>query len=81
VEKGEKEIDFKFGTVDSAPRQSMASLGLGYGANDWWFTEVYLKYAKTGGDGVKYDAVEWEVGEQVPAHRDRKISGRRRLHH
>jgi len=60
VEQGEKEIDFKFGTADSAPRQSLASLGLGYGANDWWFTEVYLKYAKTGGDSVKYDAFEWE---------------------
>jgi len=60
VEKGEKEIDFKFGTADSAPRQSMASLGLGYGANDWWFTEVYVKYAKTGSEDVKYDAFEWE---------------------
>jgi len=60
VEQGEKEIDFKFGTADSAPRDSMASLGLGYGANDWWFTEVYVKYAKTGSDSVKYDAFEWE---------------------
>ena len=60
VEQGEKEIDFKFGTADSAPRDSMASLGLGYGANAWWFTEVYVKYAKTGGDSVKYDAFEWE---------------------
>lgn len=60
VEQGEKEIDFKFGTADSAPRESMASLGLGYGANDWWFTEIYVKYAKTGSDSVKYDAFEWE---------------------
>ncbi|MHB1091904.1 hypothetical protein [Thiobacillus sp.] len=60
VEQGEKEIDFKFGTADDSPRASQASLGLGYGANDWWFTEVYVKYAKTGGDSVKYDAFEWE---------------------
>jgi hypothetical protein len=60
VEQGEKEIDFKFGTADDSPRASQTSLGLGYGVNDWWFTEVYVKYAKTGGDSVKYDAVEWE---------------------
>jgi len=35
VEKGEKEIDFKFGTADSDPRKSVGTLGLGYDANDW----------------------------------------------
>lgn len=60
VEQGEKEIDFKFGTSDSDPRKTQATLGLGYGANAWWFTEVYVKYAKNGGDRYKYDAVEWE---------------------
>lgn len=59
VEKGEKEIDFKYGTSDSDPRHSMGMLGLGYGANDWWFTEVYVKYAKEGGS-TRYDAFEWE---------------------
>lgn len=59
VEAGEKEIDFKFGTEDSDPRKSVGSIGLGYGANDWWFTEVYVKYAKEG-NGIKYDAFEWE---------------------
>jgi hypothetical protein len=60
VEKGEREIDFKAGTQDSDPRKSAAMLGVGYGANDWWFTEVYVKVAKEGGDSVKYDAFEWE---------------------
>ena len=59
VEKGEKEIDFKYGTADSDPRHSAGSVGLGYGANDWWFTEAYVKYAKEGGS-TRYDAVEWE---------------------
>ncbi|MGE5319230.1 MAG: hypothetical protein ACM3KD_03525 [Hyphomicrobiaceae bacterium] len=59
VEKGEKEVDFKYGTSDSEPRHSMGMLGLGYGANDWWFTEVYVKYAKQGGN-TRYDAFEWE---------------------
>jgi hypothetical protein len=60
VEQGEKEIDFKFGTEDSDPSLSQAMLGLGYGATDWWFTEAYVKYAKTGGDRTEYDAFEWE---------------------
>ncbi len=60
VEKGEKEIDFKFGTMDGDPRKSLASLGLGYGVNDWWWTEAYVKYAKEGGADIKYDAFEWE---------------------
>jgi hypothetical protein len=59
VEQGEREIDFKSGTQDSDPRKSAAMLGLGYGANAWWFTEVYVKYAKEGGN-FKYDAFEWE---------------------
>lgn len=60
VEKGEKEIDFKSGTADQDPRKTVATVGLGYGVNDWWFTEAYVKYAKEGGDGIKYDAFEWE---------------------
>jgi hypothetical protein len=60
VEKGEKEVDFKYGSADTQPRVSLASLGLGYGVNDWWFTEAYVKVAKEGGGDVKYDAFEWE---------------------
>lgn len=60
VEEGEKEIDFKFGTIDSEPRKTVGTIGLGYGVNDWWFTEVYVKYAKEGSDSFKYDAFEWE---------------------
>lgn len=60
VEEGEKEIDFKFGSAVGHPRESQASLGFGYGANDWWFTEVYVKYAKDGNEGTHYDAFEWE---------------------
>lgn len=60
VERGETELDFKFGTQDSDPRKTVGTLGLGYGVNDWWFTEAYLKYTKEGSDGLKYDAFEWE---------------------
>ena len=60
VEEGEKEIDFKFGSADSDPRKTVGTVGLGYGANSWWFTEVYVKYAKEGSGNLKYDAFEWE---------------------
>jgi len=60
VVAGEREIDFKAGSADADPRRSAAMLGLGYGANDWWFTEAYLKYAKEGSASARYDAFEWE---------------------
>lgn len=62
VEYGEKEIDFKYGAArkGSDPRESAASIGFGYGAKEWWFTELYLKYKSENGEGTKYDAIEWE---------------------
>lgn len=62
VEYGEREIDFKIGSArqPDGARLSAASLGFGYGATERWFTEVYLKYEKQGGEGAKLDALEWE---------------------
>ena len=63
VEHGEMEIDFKAGHErpgDAAQKQTDTSIGLGYGATDWWFTEIYAKYKRTDPDGSRYDAVEWE---------------------
>jgi hypothetical protein len=63
VSYGEREIDFKYGTWrfnDARERQSAASLGLGLGATQWWFTEAYVNYHKEPGDKTKYDAFEWE---------------------
>ncbi len=63
VEYGEREIDFKYGTAqfkDESIRESAGSIGFGWGARPWWFTEVYLKYEKNPGDRTKYDAFEWE---------------------
>jgi hypothetical protein len=62
VEYGEKEIDFKIGTTRKGddPRKSAASIGFGYGASEWWFTEIYLKYKRENNEGTKYDAIEWE---------------------
>ena len=62
VTEGEKEIDFKFGTAKArdGTRTSAATLGLGYGVNSFWFTEVYFKAKRETPDGFRYDALEWE---------------------
>ncbi len=60
VESGERDIDFKFGTAKQPDgrRDTTASLGFGYGVNDFWFTEVYLKHEKEGSEGLTLG--EWE---------------------
>jgi hypothetical protein len=60
VEEGEKEIDFKFGTAkgQDGTRTTVSTLGFGYGATSYWFTEVYLKYEHEAGDGLTL--AEWE---------------------
>jgi hypothetical protein len=65
VEYGEREIDFKLGTAKAresqgGDRESAASLGFGYGATQWWFTEAYVKYHREPGEKTRYDAFEWE---------------------
>ena len=63
VEYGEREIDLKAGSWklrDEPVRQSAASVGFGYGATEWWFTEAYVKYQKETGGRTRYDAFEWE---------------------
>ena len=59
VEYGEREIDFKYGSQDGE-RFTAASVGFGYGATPWWFTEAYLKFEKETGSKTRYDAFEWE---------------------
>jgi len=61
VEYGEKEIDYKNGTAEQRPdnqRQQAYSLGLGYGATEYWFTELYLKREREGSD--RLTLAEWE---------------------
>lgn len=62
VVEGEKEIDFKFGSskLRDGTRESVVSLGLGYGVNAWWFTELYAKGNRQTPTGWRFDAVEWE---------------------
>ena len=58
---GEREFDFKYGAATKAgdPTEQAASVGFGYGATAFWFTEFYVKY-KHEGTRTRFDAVEWE---------------------
>ena len=62
VTYGEREIDFKTGTWKKSgeDRFSAASIGFGYGVTQNWFSEIYRKYERTGGEGTHFDAWEWE---------------------
>lgn len=59
VVEGERELDFKIGH-QTGERLGAASLGLGLGVTERWFTEIYAKYERPGGQGTRYDAFEWE---------------------
>jgi hypothetical protein len=65
VEYGEKEIDFKFGTAkqQNGERKQVSSLGFGYGVTEYWFTEVYFKHEREGGDSLTLG--EWENKFQI----------------
>lgn len=61
VEYGEREVDVKYGTSTPRPGNptaSGASIGLGYGAGERWFTEVYLKQERVAGQAA--NLAEWE---------------------
>lgn len=62
VEYGEREIDFKSGTQKNrgGGSESANSIGFGWGATPWWFTELYSKYKRDPGASNAFDAWEWE---------------------
>ena len=62
VEEGEREVEFKAGTarLRDGTRASEYSLGLGWGVNSFWFTELEGKWHKEPGERHGFDAWEWE---------------------
>lgn len=62
VEEGEKEIDFKAGSrkLRDDRRESAYSIGFGWGATSWWFTELYAIWHKPPDEKHGFDAWEWE---------------------
>lgn len=62
VEYGERELELRYGSASGpgSARTDAGSVALGYGATQWWFTEVYVKFERNGGESAHFDAVEWE---------------------
>lgn len=60
VEYGEREIDVKAGATSplAGNRAQGVSVGYGYGAKEYWFTEIYLKQERNGSDVA--NLAEWE---------------------
>ncbi|HEY5993312.1 MAG TPA: hypothetical protein VIU46_01810 [Gallionellaceae bacterium] len=61
VEYGERELDVKLGAATPKPgnpNAQGASIGLGYGAGEHWFTEIYLKQERYAGQPA--NVAEWE---------------------
>ncbi len=60
IEYGERELDIKYGNASTATGSAMqaASIGLGYGVSEYWFTEGYLKQKRGAAGESTY--VEWE---------------------
>lgn len=69
VEPGVRELDYRYATVRQGddPRMSDPSIGLGFTAGEYWFTEFRLKYHRNGDSGSKYDAFAWENKYQLSA--------------
>jgi hypothetical protein len=58
---GEREIDLKAGSFSGpGPRNSAGSVALGLSPTTYWLTELYAAYARSGGAGTRFDAIEWE---------------------
>lgn len=66
IETGEREIELNFGraSTKNQPSETAAVIGIGYGVNQYWATELELKYKREPNDAGEqrtfHDAVEWE---------------------
>ena len=63
VVQGDREIDWHSGTGSSGPAvagESDSAVAVGMGLTEHWFSEVGLRYARVGGAGSSWDAIEWE---------------------
>jgi hypothetical protein len=68
VTRGESELDFKYGAAGSSaePTAHAASLGVGSGLTERWFSELYFKGVRSGASWG-FDAVEFENKFQLTA--------------
>jgi hypothetical protein len=63
VTEGEREIDVRSGvgsTGRSTSFERVSGLGVGWGVNSHWYSELGVQYRHVGRSGTVYDAAEWE---------------------
>jgi hypothetical protein len=61
VIQGERAIDLKAGSFSGpGPRNSAGSIAFEYAPTSYWVTELYDAFARSGGTGTRFDAIEWE---------------------
>lgn len=71
VEQGELEFEYRPSVTldeDSTKHNEQKHLfGIGYGINEWWFTELYAEWEREAGPGeqIKFEAFEWENRFQI----------------
>ena len=60
--QGEYGIEMRAGTLKprGGSRQSDALLGIEYGVHDAWETRLGVEYRREPGNGLRFDAVEWQ---------------------
>jgi len=70
IKQGELEFDANYGVASNkvGARSQVASVGLGYGVSDRWFSELMLKLK--GGAGADSHYVEWENRFRLTADAD-----------
>jgi hypothetical protein len=57
-ENGERQVDFRIGATRQSGQatQSASTIGYGYGLTDYWFSELYLGYTRSGSDSTDFDS-------------------------
>jgi hypothetical protein len=60
--RGDRQIEFKTGTLKKRgeDRQSGAVIGYQYDVSDFWSTQLSAEYKREEGNGTQFDAIEWE---------------------
>jgi len=55
---GERQIDFHIGAIRQSGQatQSASTIGFGYGLTDYWFSEFYVGWARSGSDNTEFDS-------------------------
>lgn len=62
AQDGLRQLNLAAGTINPSdqPRDSHATVGLGYGLTEHWFSELYLGYDRTSGNSTAFDSAALE---------------------